>query len=195
MLEERYEDALSILKNSKLRDHYPETYLLIGDCTMKLGDPQSALRMYLECLKKSKELKSWEPDSRQNILLLKRITDLQNDKCNLAIAELRPDEAIGIADEVLRMLDNNLGENYTKLGQNRGETLICKARAQIQTETGSKFDVSSVTAAEGLRLTRGVDDPGFYKLLFNEMRMEKVVDRFATKGKLPGNLKLLMQYS
>lgn len=195
MVEERYEEAMSILQSSELRRMYAETHLLMGDCMSKLGKPDVALEMYLNCLKKSKELKSWNAESRKNTMLLKRITDILNKKCNEAIEENRADDSMKIADDVLRIIVENRGNDRTQVAQNEGEALICKARAQYKLDGVSKTIACCQSAAEGLQLTRGVDDCGLYRLVFNDMTTEQVIDRYGRKNELPHSLKLLMQYS
>lgn len=194
MIEERYDDALSLLESSKLREEYAETFTLMGDCMVRLGQPERALQMYLTSLTKAVDSKTIDPKSRKYIHLVKRITDILNEKCNQSVDDGRSKEAIKIANEVARVLENHFPTNEPILGQNLGEALICKARAQYQDEETTKTSAFS-SMAEGFKLTRGADDHGLYRYIFNDTKLEKIVDKYGRKKLVPKSLKLLMQYS
>ncbi|XP_043271354.1 uncharacterized protein [Venturia canescens] len=194
MLEERYNDALKILESSRLREQYAETYTLMGDCMSKLGEPDKALQMYLTSLAKAVDFKTIDPKSRKYIHLVKRITDILNEKCSQYVDDGRSKEAVKIANDVAQVLEKTSDQNSLILGQNLGEAMICKARAQYQNEEVKKTSAFPLLA-EGFTLARGVDDHGLYKYVFHDTNLEKVVDNFGRRRILPKSMKLLMQYS
>ncbi|XP_024939943.1 uncharacterized protein LOC107266616 [Cephus cinctus] len=194
MMNDKYQEAIDLLHGSKLKTQFPETYLLLGDCMLKLGRPESALRMYLECRTRTRE--SWGKVEHKKISLTKRIAGLLNHQTGHYIDARRYKEGINISKTVVQLLEDDV-DDLTKCGTLRGEAYINMSRSYYQRDitNSNMLDYSHRTAADGLRFARGNDHGALYGALFGDKPLESVLDKYATKRQLPFSVKMLIQYS
>ncbi|XP_026674108.1 uncharacterized protein LOC113465039 [Ceratina calcarata] len=193
LLEDKLETAIRIVYRSNLIKHYAESYMLLGDCFYKRDEIDLALESYLKCREKIRELEL--PFSRKNIDLVERIIDILNDRAEQAITKGQSKRAVEIADQALRILDEDKMPVHL-LRLQRGRTLLAKARGLFQIESKQEVEklLSCKTAADSLRFVRELDSD-LYATLYSDKDIEGVIDRFAPPRQLPRSLKILMQFS
>ncbi|OAD59229.1 hypothetical protein WN48_09495 [Eufriesea mexicana] len=193
MLEDKLDMAIRIIYKSNLVKHYAEPYILLGDCFVKRKDIDLALKSYLKCREKIRQLNL--PVSRKTIDLTERIIDILNDKAEAAVNKGHSKRTIDIVNQALRILHED-GIPLEELRIQRGRALLYKARSQFQIENKQNMrkKQSCETAADSLRFVRELNED-LYQALYDDKDIEEVIDRFAPTRKLPKSLKIFMQFS
>ncbi|KAK9297639.1 hypothetical protein QLX08_008701 [Tetragonisca angustula] len=194
MLADKLDAAVRIIYKSNLTKHYTEPYILLGDYFLKNKETDKALKSYLKCRKKMRELQ--QPISRKTIDLTERIINILNNEAEIAMNKGRTKQAVDIATQALCILDEDKIPLH-ELRLQRGRALLHKARGLFQIENKQKIQrkkQSCETAADGLRFVRELNED-LYQTLYRDRNIEGVIDRFAPTRELPRSLKILMQFS
>lgn len=193
MLDDKLDAAVRIVYKSNLAKHYAEPYILLGDYFLKNKDIDTALKSYLKCREKIREMEY--PVSQKTIDLTKRIIDILNDKAEMAVNKGHSNQAIDIATQALQILEEDKIP-LQELRLQRGRILLYKARAlfQIENKQNKRKKRSCEIAADSMRFVRELN-ADLYQTLYNDRDIESVIDRFAPTRKLPRSLKILMQFS
>ncbi|KZC13097.1 hypothetical protein WN55_05502 [Dufourea novaeangliae] len=194
MVKDQLETAARVIYGNKLTDYCAESHVLLGDCFLKRGNVDLAMKSYLKYRETSRKFGS--PVSEKHVEVMKRIADILNDRAEIALRQRRPKEALKLSDRVLGLLDEDRN-NVSKLGVQRGRALLHKTRGIVQTErlSNRKDKRGCKMAADSLRFIREPCETGLYRTLYGEKSLEDTIDRFGSKQKLPRSLKILMQYS
>lgn len=194
MLGDKLDAAVRIVYKSNLAKHYTEPYILLGDYFLKNKEIDRALKSYLKCRKKMRELQ--QPISRKTIDLTERIINILNNEAEIAMNKGRTKQAVDIATEALCILNEDKIPMH-ELRLERGRALLHKARGLFQIENMRKIQrkkESCETAADSLRFVRELNED-LYQTLYRDRNIERVIDRFAPTRELPRSLKILMQFS
>ncbi|XP_012142078.2 uncharacterized protein LOC105662629 [Megachile rotundata] len=194
MLNDKLQNAARMIYESELTKYYMEPYITLGDIFLKRDNVELALQSYLKCHERVRELRL--PASRKTIDLTERIIDILNERAQVAVNEGRLKDAINITDQVLQILDGKQTELH-HLGIQRGRALLYKARSLFRAAIKKKEQNKECCeiAADSLRFVREPNDADLYRTLYGERSIEDIIDRYAPKRKLPGSLKILMQFS
>ncbi|XP_012279585.1 tetratricopeptide repeat protein 16 [Orussus abietinus] len=196
MLDGCFEKAYELLKNSDLRDLFPETYVLMGDCLLQTGKPKLALKMYEKCRKKCQEKPGcWADSQEKRINLVDRISSIVNLEALDALMDKRSKLAIKLSRDVRETFRDGKVD-LSKLPTLRGEAYLNEAQALYQLSAGKTIDPGCKSAAaDGFVFTRTADRSDLRKMIFGNLATQEIVEKYAAKRKLPHGTKLLMQFS
>ncbi|KOC62106.1 hypothetical protein WH47_05198 [Habropoda laboriosa] len=193
MIQDKLEAAVRIVYRSNLVKYCVESYILLGDYFLKHKDVDLALKSYLKCRERMRE--SGTPISRKTIDLAQRIIDILNDRAEIAADEGYSKRAIEIANQALQIFNEDQIPLH-ELRLQRGRALLNKARGLFQAEKKQKTKNKQCceTTADSLRFIRELN-MDLHQTLYGDTDIERIIDRFAPKRKLPRSLKILMQFS
>lgn len=193
LLNDQLQTAIRIVYKSNLIKHYVEPYILLGDCFLKREETDMALKSYLKCRERTREMRL--PISRKTMDLTKRIIDILNDRAEIALNKGHSKRVIEITTEILKILDEDQIPLH-ELRIQRGRALLYKARGEFQEDRKQKNPNRKCcqTAADSLKFVRQLNED-LYRTLYEGRDIEGVIDRFAPTRKLPQPLKILMQFS